>query len=179
MAPGHSIRRRQLDAGQRPKDGVMSPNGVFSYSLSISCMHCENPVCMEGCPAGGITKREEDGIVIINTDDCIGCRYCEWTCPYGAPQYDAEQGVMTKCDFCVDLLDAGQNPACVDACVMRCLKYGDLDELRAEYGGVSAVEPLPEASYDGTGHRHHATPPRADERLRQRSDRKSAGGVVK
>jgi len=125
---------------------VWEPTGVFSYSLSISCMHCENPVCMEGCPAGGITKRD-DGIVLINPEDCIGCRYCEWNCPYGAPQYDEEAGVMTKCDFCVDLLDAGQNPACVDACVMRALKWGDLDELRAEYGDVSAVEPLPPASY--------------------------------
>lgn len=128
------------------KNGTMTPNGVFSYSLSLSCMHCQNPVCMEGCPAGGITKREEDGIVVINTDECIGCRYCEWTCPYGAPQFNEELGIMTKCDFCVDLLDKGENPACVDACVMRCLDYGDLDELRAKYGDLDAVEPLPDAS---------------------------------
>ena len=128
------------------KNGTMSPNGVYSYSLSISCKHCQNPVCLEGCPAGGITKREEDGIVVINTDDCIGCRYCEWTCPYGAPQFDPESGVMTKCDFCVDLLDKGENPACVDACVMRCLDDGELDELREKYGDLDAVEPLPDAA---------------------------------
>jgi len=128
------------------KNGTMSPNGVFSYSLSISCMHCQNPVCMEGCPAGGITKREEDGIVVINTDDCIGCRYCEWNCPYSAPQFNEELGVMTKCDFCVDLLEKGENPACVDACVMRCLDYGELDELREKYGDLNAVEPLPDPS---------------------------------
>jgi anaerobic dimethyl sulfoxide reductase subunit B (iron-sulfur subunit) len=125
---------------------IMAPNGVFSYSISISCMHCLNPVCLEGCPAGGMVKREEDGIVVINEEDCIGCRYCEWACPYGAPQYDEEKGCMTKCDFCKDLLDKGQNPACVDACVMRCLDYGDLDELRSRYGNMNAIEPLPDAA---------------------------------
>lgn len=123
---------------------VMSPHGVFSYSVSLSCMHCENPVCVQGCPAGALTKRD-DGIVVIDEDNCIGCRYCEWLCPYGAPQFNEERGVMTKCDFCVDLLEAGENPACVDACVMRCLKYGELDELRAQYGNMNAIEPLPVA----------------------------------
>jgi anaerobic dimethyl sulfoxide reductase subunit B (iron-sulfur subunit) len=124
--------------------GVMAPNGVFSYSLSISCMHCENPVCVDGCPTGGMVK-DENGIVYVEEDNCIGCRYCEWNCPYGAPQYNEERSVMTKCDFCRDLLAEGQNPACVDACVMRCLKYGELEELRAEYGDMAAIEPLPEA----------------------------------
>ena len=52
-------------------------------------------------------------------------RYCEWACPYGAPQFDEEAGVMTKCNLCADLLDKGQNPACVDACVMRALDFGE------------------------------------------------------
>ena len=138
---------------------AMMPNNIFSYSLSIACMHCENPVCLEACPAGGITKRDEDGIVLINSDVCIGCRYCEWACPYGAPQYDEEAGVMTKCDFCVDLQEKGQNPACVDACVMRCLDYGPLDELREKYGDLNELEPLPSANISRpalvlTPHRH-------------------------
>jgi anaerobic dimethyl sulfoxide reductase subunit B (iron-sulfur subunit) len=108
-------------------------------------MHCQNPLCVEVCPAGGITKRE-DGIVLIDQEACIGCRYCEWACPYGAPQFDEEVGVMTKCTLCSDLLDKGQNPACVDACVMRALDFGELDELRAKYGDVDAIEPLPRAN---------------------------------
>ena len=82
-------------------------------------------------------------IIIIDEDKCIGCRYCSWACPYGAPQFNEEIKVMTKCDFCADLQDQGLNPACVDACVMRCLNYGDLDELRKKYGGMNAIEPLP------------------------------------
>jgi anaerobic dimethyl sulfoxide reductase subunit B (iron-sulfur subunit) len=117
-------------------------NSVFSYSLSLACMHCDNPLCADVCPSAAITKRA-DGVVIIDTSKCIGCRYCEWACPYGAPQFNEELGVMTKCDFCQDLLAQGGNPACVDACVMRCLDYGELDELRAKYGNYDAIEPLP------------------------------------
>jgi anaerobic dimethyl sulfoxide reductase subunit B (iron-sulfur subunit) len=72
--------------------------------------------------------------------------YCEWACPYDAPQFDEELGVMTKCDFCQDLLAQGLNPACVDNCVMRCLDFGDVNELRAKYGNLAEVEPLPEAN---------------------------------
>jgi len=127
------------------KTDAWSPNQLFVYSLSISCQHCEDPICANVCPTAAITKRD-DGIVLIDTDVCIGCRYCEWACPYGAPAFNEEAKYMTKCDFCADLQDAGQNPACVDACVMRCLDYGDLDELRAKYGDQVEIEPLPTAS---------------------------------
>ena len=119
-------------------------NNVFAYSFSTACQHCENPVCRDVCPTTAITKRA-DGIVLIDADKCIGCRYCEWACPYGAPQFNETMGVMTKCTFCEDLLAKGENPACVDACPMRCLDYGELDELRAKYGDLNAIEPLPTA----------------------------------
>ena len=122
--------------------GFMTPNNVFTYFVSSSCMHCENPACVAVCPAGAATKRA-DGIVLINQDQCIGCRYCEWACPYGAPQFNEAKGVMTKCTFCEDLLAQGQNPACVDACVMRAIKFGELSDLRAKYGNLMDVEPLP------------------------------------
>lgn len=81
--------------------------------------------------------------MLIDQDKCIGCRYCQWACPYGAPQFREDLSVMTKCTFCEDLLAQGQNPACVDACVMRCLDFGDLEELRQKYGNLGAFEPLP------------------------------------
>jgi anaerobic dimethyl sulfoxide reductase subunit B len=126
------------------QDGFFVPNNVTAYSMSFACMHCEKPACMEVCPTAAITKRQ-DGVVLIDQTKCIGCRYCQWACPYGAPQFRADLGVMTKCTFCEDLLAQGQNPACVDACVMRALDFGDLEELRQKYGNVNAIEPLPTA----------------------------------
>ena len=137
----------QYEGGNWVREGnTMRPNNVFSYSISLSCNHCENPICMENCPVEAIYKRE-DGVVLIDQSKCIGCRYCEWACPYGGVHFDESKGVMTKCTFCADLLDKGENPACVDACVMRAIEFGELDELRAKYGAVSAVEPLPKANY--------------------------------
>jgi anaerobic dimethyl sulfoxide reductase subunit B (iron-sulfur subunit) len=127
------------------RDSVMVPSGVYSYYVSTACMHCERPLCAEACPAAAITKRD-DGLVLIDADQCIGCRYCEWACPYGAPQFDEAAGVMTKCNFCQDLLAAGAEPACVASCPMRALAVGELSELRASYGVVAGIEPLPEAS---------------------------------
>lgn len=119
-------------------------NNVFTYSLSIACNHCEDPACLEVCPTAAITK-DENGIVSIDQAKCVGCRYCEWACPYGAPQFNEDKGYMTKCDFCSDLLDKGENPACVDACPMRAIDYGELEELRAKYGSENEIEPLPTA----------------------------------
>jgi anaerobic dimethyl sulfoxide reductase subunit B (iron-sulfur subunit) len=122
--------------------GLKMPNGLFSYSMSIACNHCEKAACVEVCPTGAMAKGA-DGVVAVDQAKCIGCRYCEWACPYGAPAFDERVGKMTKCNFCSDLLAKGENPACVDACVMRAIEFGELEELRAQYGTVSAIEPLP------------------------------------
>jgi anaerobic dimethyl sulfoxide reductase subunit B (iron-sulfur subunit) len=126
------------------ENGTFQQN-VFAYYVSVACNHCENPACIEACPAQAIMKRP-DGIVVINQQDCIGCRYCEWTCPYGAPQFDAQIGKMSKCNFCYDAIDAGESPACVGACPVRALDYGELSDLQAKYGTLRAVEPLPDPS---------------------------------
>jgi anaerobic dimethyl sulfoxide reductase subunit B len=109
-------------------------NNVFAYNLSLACNHCTHPKCAGVCPTDAYTVRH-DGIVLIDPSRCIGCGYCAWACPYGAPQYDAEHGIMTKCNFCCDYLDAGLPPSCVAACPLRVLDYGTLEELgSAEQG---------------------------------------------
>ena len=67
-----------------------------------SCLHCEDPPCVPVCPTGASYKRKEDGIVLVDYDKCIGCKYCSWACPYGAREIDEQQKVMKKCTLCVD-----------------------------------------------------------------------------
>lgn len=123
---------------------------VFAYNLSMACNHCERPICAEVCPTRAITKGK-DGLVLIDGDRCMGCRYCEWACPYGAPQYDAGAGVMTKCTFCADELEAGNPPACVAACPLRVLEFGTVESLEARYGEGAVPHPLPDPALTGPG----------------------------
>lgn len=125
-------------------DGSFRTN-VFTYYTSMACNHCADPICVEVCPSTAMHKGE-NGIVSVDPDICIGCRYCEMACPYSAPQFDAAKGVMTKCDFCADFLAEGRDPACVAACPSRVLDYGEIDDLRAKYGTESGLEPLPDPS---------------------------------
>jgi anaerobic dimethyl sulfoxide reductase subunit B (iron-sulfur subunit) len=127
----------------RQAGGAWIPD-VFAYNLSIACNHCEEPICAEVCPACAITRRE-DGIVLLDSGKCLGCGYCSWACPYGALQYDRATGHMTKCTFCVDEIDADQSPACVAACPMRVLDFGDRSALEARYGVTNGRYPLPES----------------------------------
>jgi len=94
--------------------------GVFPQTkrlyLSMSCNHCMDPACLTGCPVDAYHKDEKTGIVLHDTETCIGCQYCEWNCDYGVPQYDKERKVVTKCDMCYGRLDYGMEPACVDSC---------------------------------------------------------------
>lgn len=127
---------------------TFTPN-VFTYYTSVSCNHCENPVCMEVCPTTAMSKRE-DGTVYVDESKCVGCRYCQWACPYGAPQLDTRTGHMSKCDLCYDYRETGQDPACVSACPSRALDWGPIDELRKAHGdtdGTTAgIAPLPDPS---------------------------------
>ena len=120
---------------------------VFAYYVSISCNHCDDPICVRVCPTTAMHKDEKTGLVLVDHNKCIGCRYCEWACPYGAPQFDPEQGQMTKCDGCIDRLVRGEQAMCVTACPLRALDFGPIAELREKYGSVDEIAPLPEKKY--------------------------------
>jgi anaerobic dimethyl sulfoxide reductase subunit B (iron-sulfur subunit) len=135
----------EVSGGGWQRRGPAWIHETVSYFVSVACNHCERPICAEGCPTGAIVRRP-NGIVTIDGERCMGCHYCEWACPYGAPQFDEARGVMTKCDLCADEIERGRPPACVQACPMRVLEFGEIDELRARHGELARVEPLPDES---------------------------------
>jgi Fe-S-cluster-containing dehydrogenase component len=98
------------------------PNARRSF-YTMSCHHCEHPACMAACPAGAITKRSSDGVVLLDQSKCIGCKYCAAACPYGAPQFNEATGIMEKCTFCAHRLAVGEKPACVTACLGGALQF--------------------------------------------------------
>ncbi|MEO1470690.1 MAG: 4Fe-4S dicluster domain-containing protein [Pseudomonadota bacterium] len=117
-----------------------------------SCLHCEDAPCVTVCPTGASYKRVEDGIVLVNEDDCMGCGLCAWACPYGAREMDLAAGVMKKCTLCVDriynetLEEVDRVPACVRTCPAGARHFGDLahpdsavSRLVAERGGVDLM----------------------------------------
>jgi anaerobic dimethyl sulfoxide reductase subunit B (iron-sulfur subunit) len=119
---------------------------VFGYYISVSCNHCDNPICVEVCPTGAMNQ-DENGIVTVDQNRCVGCRYCEWACPYGAPQYNAGIGRMSKCDLCRDELETGGMPACVAACPTRALSLGEFDASLLEFEGHKPIAPLPDEEF--------------------------------
>jgi len=137
--------RRVLEysGGEWIAQGETFEQNVFAYYISLSCNHCENPLCAKGCPTQAMHKLP-NGIVVVDQSLCVGCRYCEWNCPYGAPQFNPVAKRMSKCDFCQDYLEQGLPPACVAACPCRALDYGELDVLEKKYGTFPPIAPLPD-----------------------------------
>ena len=100
-------------------------------NISMACNHCDNPVCLKGCPTRAYTKFAEYGAVLQDPDICFGCGYCTWVCPYNAPQLDPIKGQVSKCNMCVDRLEAGLKPACVAACLGGALEFGVIENIPA------------------------------------------------
>ena len=98
-------------------------------NISMACNHCDDPVCLKGCPTRAYTKHPEYGAVIQDPDICFGCGYCTWVCPYNAPQLDPVAGQVEKCNMCVDRLEVGLKPACVSACVGNALDFGVVENI--------------------------------------------------
>lgn len=99
------------------------------FSLSMACNHCVEPTCLSGCPTKAYEKLA-NGIVVHHAEECVGCQYCIWNCPYEVPVFSASTGVVSKCDMCRPRLEAGQEPACVGACPTRALTVEPVDVAR-------------------------------------------------
>ena len=113
---------------------TVHPRSIFTYNskadhllplinLSLACNHCESAVCMEGCPASAYSREAVTGAIILDEIKCIGCRYCQWNCPYDAPKFDSETGIISKCNLCYMGLTEGRLPACSLACPTGALSF--------------------------------------------------------
>ena len=110
-----------------------------------ACMHCLEPACVSACPVGALHKTDE-GPVHYDDDRCIGCRYCMLACPFDVPTFTWDKGLMEgavirKCNFCVDRLGSGLEPACAKTCPPGALVFGERDELIAEAHARIDAEP--------------------------------------
>jgi formate dehydrogenase iron-sulfur subunit len=85
-------------------------------AVTTACHHCVDPGCLNGCPVNAYDKDPVTGIVLHLDDQCIGCQYCIWKCPYDVPKYSQKRGIVRKCDMCSSRLAVGEAPACVQAC---------------------------------------------------------------
>jgi len=137
---------KQQDAQWVRKVTVKEKLTGHTFSLPIMCQHCETAPCVDVCPTGASMKRD-DGIVLVNRHVCIGCRYCMMACPYKARSFIHEtlidqkpgtprgKGTVESCNMCVNRVDAGMNPACVDA-APEAMLFGDLNDPESKISKV-------------------------------------------
>lgn len=139
--------------------------GVELIHLSMACNHCLDAPCMQQCPALAYRRDEITGAVLIDDQACLGCGYCAWVCPYGAPQMDQERGVMTKCTMCNEKVLAGGQPACVTSCPTGALDWRQLApaELTQDVPGFAEADTAPGIRVEGVKPErrvpHQTTPP--------------------
>ncbi|TCK73494.1 DmsC/YnfH family molybdoenzyme membrane anchor subunit [Acidipila rosea] len=128
-------------------EGGTYPDTLRHY-LSMGCNHCLDADCVKGCPVDAYTKDPVTGIVLHSAEACIGCQYCVWNCPYSVPQFNAERGVVGKCDMCHGRLTDGLEPACVNACPEAAIAIEIVDRTAWRIDYSSADSPgMPAAGH--------------------------------
>jgi len=148
------VERYRIIKKEREEEVIIdSPNGSIdgfvddipdeeikkAFYVPKICNHCENPPCVQVCPVGA-TYTTEDGVVLVDYDYCIGCRYCIQGCPYGARYFNTEKGTADKCTWCYHRITKGLLPACVQACPVGARVFGDLNDPESAVNKVLDIE---------------------------------------
>ncbi|MFC1995310.1 4Fe-4S dicluster domain-containing protein [Chloroflexota bacterium] len=122
------------------KVGPKTVNGkVNMYFYPMHCRHCSKPACVEACPKDAIIQNT-DGVVLVSEERCIGCLRCMETCPFGAIEYNPETGLVGQCNLCVERIERGKLPTCVQHCPTGALQFGAPNELMVEKQKAAAQE---------------------------------------
>jgi formate dehydrogenase iron-sulfur subunit len=134
-----------------------SAQAPAQQTVTTSCHHCVDPACMKGCPVKAYEKDPVTGIVKHLDDQCIGCQYCTLMCPYDAPKYSAERGIVRKCDMCSSRLSVGEAPACVQSCPNGAIRISVIDQAQSvqasEAGAFLPGAPAPDHTIPTTVYR--------------------------
>jgi tetrathionate reductase subunit B len=109
----------------RMRPAIDDPDVIRTFFVPKLCNHCANPPCVQVCPVGA-TFSTKDGVVLVDKDRCVGCRYCIQACPYGARYLDPRTRTADKCTFCYHRVTKGLQPACVEVCPTQARIFGDL-----------------------------------------------------
>ena len=127
------ISYKEIEQGTYPS--------VYAETVPVQCMHCENAPCQQVCPTHA-TYTTDSGVVLVDEEKCIGCKYCMMACPYGVRAYDTgkDKGVIEKCTMCAHLIDKGEKPACVKHCPGQARKFGDLDDPQSDVSKLRAAK---------------------------------------
>ena len=120
----------EVPLGSRTRIAFVERNGR-KVPMHFICQHCDPAPCVEVCPTGASIKRK-DGIVLVDYELCIGCKYCMSACPYGARYVNGWLSAVDKCTFCAHRVDRGMLPACVEACPVGARVFGDLKNPQSE-----------------------------------------------
>ena len=138
----HDLRPHAQEApgttGPRYRQVVTVSDGKAIQYVSMACMHCGSASCMAVCPAKAISREGQFGAVLVDRAKCLGCRYCAWACEFGAPQFGAD-GLMQKCDLCIDRLREGEQPACVENCCGGAITFGPVEQVEGNIRGRAAA----------------------------------------
>lgn len=114
-------------AGTNYREVVFVEGGKYPHPtrlfVTMSCNHCQEPACQKSCPVDAISKDASTGIVLIDQDKCIGCKYCIFACPYGAPRFNRATRKVEKCTLCIHRISQGLLPACETSCVGRAIRH--------------------------------------------------------
>ena len=119
--------------------------GIPLFHISLACNHCEDAPCMKNCPALAYNKSLLSGAILHESENCIGCQYCIWQCPYDAPKFNTQSGVIEKCHFCESRILENQSPACAEACPTDALgfSFDDIDKNKITPSISVAQNPHP------------------------------------
>jgi len=119
--------------------------GLPLFKISLACNHCDDAPCMHYCPSLAYSRDIETGAILIDSEKCMGCKYCTWNCPYEAPKYNPVSNVIEKCNFCNSRLLEKKKPSCAVSCPTWALDFSfdEIDKATMPNGIKTPNNPSP------------------------------------